>query len=262
MSVEPHPLVLVLTAQPWVLPTVAGVFGAIIGSFLNVVIYRVPEGLSVVHPGSRCPGCGTTVAWYDNIPVLSWMLLRGRCRGCRSSISVRYPAVEALTAGLAVAIALREGPQPSALVLFVFVAALVVITFIDLDWFIIPDAITFPGIVLGFALSPLGWSERVAGFALGFGGLWVVALAYWLVRRREGLGGGDIKLMGMVGALLGPCAALFTLLAGALSGAIVGIGLMLVRGESLKLAIPFGPFLALGAVGWVLGGGRWLGLCP
>lgn len=234
----------------------AGIFGAMVGSFLNVVIHRVPRGESVVHPRSRCPRCASQIAWYDNLPILSWLLLRGRCRGCGESISARYPLVELVSALLAAALAVRLGPGVAALAAFYFAASLLALTYIDLDVQLLPDRITLPGIVIGLAvafLAPPGDrlvepQAALAGALLGGGILWLVAWAYHAVSGREGMGGGDVKLLAMIGAFLGWQGVLLTLLLASFIGSAIGIGLMIRQRADSKLAIPFGPFLALGAL--------------
>jgi leader peptidase (prepilin peptidase)/N-methyltransferase len=230
----------------------AFVFGAIIGSFLNVCIFRLPAGQSIVFPGSRCPACGTPVRRRDNIPILSYVLLRGRCRACQHAISLRYPAVEVLTGFMFVLLLVREGVVPMLAVSASFVAALIVISFIDVDHQIIPDVISLPGIVVGLLLSACGYGpaliDSAVGILLGGGVLYAVAIGYHALTGREGMGGGDIKLLAMIGAFLGWQNVLVTLVLGSLSGALVGIGLILVRGDDRKVPIPFGPFLAAAAV--------------
>ena len=233
-------------------------FGAIVGSFLNVCIFRVPAGKSVVYPPSRCPGCGGRIRSTDNIPLLSYLLLRGRCRSCRTHISLRYPAVEALTGIMFVILLYRFGWSPSLGVYAVFGAALIVISFIDLDHQIIPDVISLPGIVIGVLCSALGYGppllDSLIGVGLGGGSLYAIAVGYHALTGREGMGGGDIKLLAMVGAFLGWRGVLVTLVLGSFSGAVVGITLILVRGADARVPIPFGPFLAVGAMSALLFG--------
>jgi leader peptidase (prepilin peptidase)/N-methyltransferase len=227
-------------------------FGTIIGSFLNVCIYRIPAGQSVISPASRCPKCGSAIRWYQNFPVISYLLLRGRCAGCKTKISLRYPLVEALTGLLFVWVWLAFGWQVATPLYWVFVAALVVITFIDLDHQIIPDVISLPGIVVGFlaalAIPWLPWLDSLLGILLGGGSLFLVAAVYQRLTGQEGMGGGDVKLLAMIGAFLGWKAVLPVIFLGSLAGSLVGVPLMLIKRSGGKLAIPFGPFLALGAV--------------
>ncbi|GAM07857.1 type 4 prepilin-like proteins leader peptide-processing enzyme [Geobacter sp. OR-1] len=238
----------------------AFIYGAVIGSFLNVCICRLPENRSVVSPPSSCPHCGYRIRWYDNIPLVSYALLGGKCRSCRVSISFRYPLVELVTALLTLMLFIRFGPTLTFLALFILCAALVVITFIDIDHQIIPDVISLPGIVIGFAFSfflPwLGWKDSLIGVLAGGGSLLVVAYGYQMLTGKEGMGGGDVKLLAMMGAFLGWRSILFIVFAASLVGSIIGVGLMLVRGRDSKLPIPFGPFLALGSILYIFYGSR------
>jgi leader peptidase (prepilin peptidase)/N-methyltransferase len=226
--------------------------GMCVGSFLNVCIYRLPEGASIVRPPSACPKCGASIRWYDNIPVISYLLLRGRCRGCRAPISIRYPLVELVTGLFAVATWLQFGPHPATLIYFLFIAALLVITFIDIDHRIIPDIISLPGIPLGFAASfllpNLDWRSSLIGIVAGGGILFSIAWGYHLIRGKEGMGGGDIKLLAMIGAFLGWKGVFFTIMASSFIGTAVGIVMMVRAGKGMKMALPFGPFLAIGAI--------------
>jgi leader peptidase (prepilin peptidase) / N-methyltransferase len=232
--------------------------GSCVGSFLNVVIYRLPAGLSLVHPGSRCPHCETPVRFYDNIPVLSWLILRGRCRSCKAGIAVRYPLVELLTGLLAWFTFLKFGLTPACLVHFLFIATLVAVTFIDLDHRIIPDVISLPGIPIfflaGLLLPVPTLMDAVIGVVVGGGSLLSVAWGYYLLTKREGMGGGDIKLLAMIGGLVGWQGVLFTIFAASAAGTLVGVGAMLKAGKGMRLAIPFGPFLALGAILYIFFG--------
>lgn len=230
----------------------AFVFGAMTGSFLNVCIWRLPFGKSIVYPPSHCPACGTPIRIRDNIPLLSYLRLRGRCHACDVHISLRYPLVE-ITTGIAATVLLYHfGTSPALAVYGLFVAALIVITFIDIDHQIIPDVISLPGIAVGVIFAALGWGaplvDSAVGAVLGGGLLYLVAVGYHAWTGREGMGGGDIKLLAMIGAFLGWRGVLVTLLLGSFSGAVIGIALIVVRGADTRLPIPFGPFLALGAV--------------
>lgn len=221
------------------------IFGLVVGSFLNVVIARVPIGLSVWRPRSACPGCATPIAWYDNVPVLSFLLLRRRCRACRMAIPWRYPVVELLTgATFALGFAIF-GPTADFAVAAALLAALIAITAIDLRHQIIPDVITLPGIAAGLAASLLpgrgGWLDSLIGVAVG-GGIFLVII----VASGGGMGGGDMKLGAMLGAFLGWKLGLLALLLGVLSGGTVAVGLLLLGRKGRKEAIPFGPYLALG----------------
>ncbi len=237
---------------------IAFLFGACIGSFLNVCIRRLPSGASIVYPPSSCPACKAKIAFYDNIPIVSYMLLRGRCRNCGTSISIEYPLVEALAGAAASGLWFMYGPSPEFFIYFLFVCALIVVTFIDLRHRIIPDMVSLPGIVAGFGASfvlpspgPLG---SFIGIAAGGGSLLVVAVVYHWISGREGMGGGDIKLLAMIGAFLGWKGVLLTLILASMVGAIVGAVLMAVTGKDSKYAIPFGPFLSLGAFIYLLYG--------
>lgn len=234
------------------------VLGAIVGSFLNVCIYRIPAGESIVFPASRCPSCKAVIRWYQNIPILSYLFLGGRCASCRVRIPWRYPFVEALTGVLFTLVVYRFGLHGATLVFWVLSALLVVITFIDLDHQLIPDVISLPGIVVGFLgsfLVPwLSWSDSLFGILLGGGSLYLVAAGYELLAKKEGMGGGDIKLLAMLGAFLGWKAVLPVIFLSSLMGSLVGIPLMLIKRADGRLAIPFGPFLATGALVFLLWG--------
>ncbi len=238
--------------------------GLCIGSFLNVCIYRLPAGKSIVRPASACPACGASISWYDNIPLVSYIILKGRCRGCRAAISIRYPLVELLCGLFAWTSWIRFGHPLSALIYFIFIAALLLITFIDIDHRIIPDIISLPGIPLGFlasfVLPQLKWSDSLIGIAAGGGILLAVALGYQLVTGNDGMGVGDIKLLAMIGAFVGWKGVLFTVMASSLIGTFVGIVLMLRSGKGMKMAIPFGPFLAVGAMIYIYFGPRLIDL--
>jgi leader peptidase (prepilin peptidase) / N-methyltransferase len=233
--------------ESWLTWTSAGLVGLCIGSFLNVCIYRLPEGESVVSPRSRCPECDMAIGWRDNIPVLSYLLLRGRCRGCRTRISPQYPLIELVTALIWVAAALRYGREWQALSVAVFFTLLLGIALTDARSYIIPDEFSLGGLVLGLALSPLAGGvtlvQSVAGAAVGFGFLFLTGLLgeWWL--KKPAMGGGDIKMMAMVGAFLGPIGAILTIFMGALVGTIIFLPISL---RTQKL-VPFGIFLALGA---------------
>ena len=237
------------------------ILGAIVGSFLNVCILRIPKGESVIHPPSHCPHCKASIAFYDNIPLFSYLLLRGRCRACRERISPRYFAVELLTASLTVALFYKFGLGPAFFSSFIFVAALIVISFIDLDVMIIPDVISLPGIVLGLVFSLAGPYvmddpfeiipsplSSLIGLLAGGGFLLAVGWIYEVFTKVEGMGGGDIKLFAMIGAFLGWQSLLATLLFASLGGAAIGLTVMLVKGVGRRYPIPFGPFLCLGAL--------------
>ncbi|MEM5787607.1 MAG: A24 family peptidase [Syntrophobacteraceae bacterium] len=234
------------------------VFGCCLGSFYNVVIHRLPQKLSLVHPRSRCPSCGNFIAAYDNIPLASYILLGGKCRQCRIPISLRYPIVEALAGLFALLLFRRYGFHPQFGIEFIFISLLLIIAMIDLDTFLIPDVLSLPGIVLGFASSffstRLTWSDSLLGIFLGGGLLYLIAAGYAFIRRKEGMGGGDIKLLGMIGAFLGWPGVLFTVLFSSISGLIVAVPLLLRKDKGLGSEIPYGPFLAFGAVCYIFWG--------
>lgn len=228
------------------------VFGACIGSFLNVCIYRIPAGESIVSPGSKCPGCGSPIHAFDNIPMISFILLMGKCRACGQKISFRYPMIELITAGFAACCILKYGLSPAALVIFAFICALIVITFIDIDHRIIPDSISLPGIPIGILASYFfldqPFLDGAIGILAGGGSLFLVGFFYRLITGIEGMGGGDVKLLAMFGAVIGWRGVVFTLFAGSVTGSVIGLALMLASGKDMKLAVPFGPFLSIGAV--------------
>ena len=234
------------------------IFGAVVGSFLNVCIYRIPEGKSLVFPASSCPGCGHPIRPYDNIPVLSYLFLRGRCRDCGQKISPRYITVELITAVMAVFLFRHYGFSLHFIFTFLFTAVLVVVTFIDLEHGIIPDVITLPGIPLSVIVSVtvmgVSFLDSILGMFLGGGIFYLIAVGYELLAKREGMGGGDIKLLAMLGAFFGWQSLIFILLVSSLLGSIVGIGIMLIKKEGMKYAVPFGPFLSVAAVAYLFWG--------
>ena len=231
--------------------TFVTLLGLIIGSFLNVCIYRLPRRLSPVRPRSSCTSCGHMLAWYENVPVVSYAALRGRCRGCGAPISLMYPIVEAITGAMFLSGYLLYGPSLLLVVRLIFGCAMIVLFVIDLQHRILPNVITLPGIVAGFLCSVFvgpGWLSSLVGIVAGGGSLWAVAEIYYRVRHEEGLGMGDVKMLAMIGAFLGWRLVLLTLVLGSLSGTIVGLGILLLKRESMKYALPFGTFLALGAI--------------
>jgi leader peptidase (prepilin peptidase)/N-methyltransferase len=236
------------------------VFGLCIGSFLNVCIYRLPASQSIVRPASRCPNCGRSIAFYDNIPLLSYLWLRGRCRHCGTKIALRYPIVEVLGGLFALATFIKFGLTLEALVYFVFIACLMVVTFIDLDHRIIPDIITLPGIPIffaaSFAVSSVGLKDSLLGILIGGGSLFLVAWIYSLLTKKDGMGGGDIKLLAMMGALMGWQGVLFTIFVSSLVGTLSGLVIMLQSHKGMKLAVPFGPFLAIGGITYIFFGAQ------
>jgi leader peptidase (prepilin peptidase)/N-methyltransferase len=234
------------------------VVGAAIGSFLNVCIWRLPQEKSIVFPASHCPQCGHPIRPVDNIPVLSYLILRGKCRDCGGKISAQYPVVEAITAVLSLVLYLKYGLSWQYPAAFAFTCALIVVTFIDLEHQIIPDVITLPGIPIGLFLGvfimgvPL--LDAVLGIAIGGGFLYFVAVAYQFLTKREGMGGGDIKLLAMMGAFLGWKSLFFIVFISSLIGALVGVAVLMAQRKGFRAAIPYGPFLSAAAVGYLFWG--------
>ena len=227
--------------------------GAIVGSFLNVVIIRLPqEGSSIVFPSSACPNCKTNLNWYDNIPIISFVLLLGKCRFCKMKISWQYPLVELIMALLAYALFWRFSFSILFGIYFIFCAALLAIIFIDAYHQIIPDTISLPGILVGFAISfinpILTWQSSAIGILVGGGFLYAIAATYYLLTKREGMGGGDIKLLAMIGAFLGWQSLPFVIFSSSLLGSVIGIGAMLKQRKGGKTVIPYGPFLSIAAI--------------
>ena len=257
------------------------VLGALIGSFLNVVIHRLPLDESIVFPNSRCPKCGAAIKAYDNIPIISYMVLGGRCRACQSPIPIRYPAVESLTALLfALTFMLRSGLTTALPFDLIFVAAIIALIFIDAEHMILPNAITYPGIIFAFVARALipnldgtgalaagllqgqpAWMLSLAGALIGAlaggGSLWLVGWLWERFRGVQAMGLGDVKMMLMVGAFLGWPLTLLTIFVGVLTGSVGGVALMLRRGErDMQMMLPFGIFLGLGALVSLLVGTR------
>jgi leader peptidase (prepilin peptidase)/N-methyltransferase len=231
----------------------AVLFGLALGSFLNVCIYRVPLKKSIVSPPSSCPRCGERIRFYDNIPVVSYVLLLGRCRYCRHPISPQYPVVEAITGLLSLALFLKIGASLEYVFFMLFAASLIVIAFIDLQHKIIPDVVSLPGIVLGFAvsllpMSSLSWIDSLIGIAAGGGFLLLVGIAFEKLTGREGMGMGDVKMLAMIGAWMGWRSLLFVVLLSSLTGSLIGGALLALSRQGVKTRIPFGPFLALGSL--------------
>jgi leader peptidase (prepilin peptidase)/N-methyltransferase len=227
--------------------------GLVVGSFANVCIHRLPRGVSIVTPRSSCPRCGALIHPLDNVPVLSWMLLRGRCRGCQAPISIRYPAVEAVNGTLYAALAVSHPPNMQTFVAMGLVTALLVLGFIDLEHQILPNAITIPGVALGIAASllpgsPVTWRESVSAALGGYLALWAFASLARLYYREEALGQGDWKLVAMIGAFLGWRQTLLSVFLGAVLGSIVGVGIVAFGRGTGRTKVPFGTFIAAGAV--------------
>ncbi|MCB0362471.1 MAG: prepilin peptidase [Bdellovibrionales bacterium] len=248
----------------WFIFSIMFLLGLVVGSFSNVLIYRVPLRGNIAWPGSACPKCKIPIKWRDNIPLLSWVILRGKCRSCHQAISWRYPLVELICGLLLGFLFLRLGLCWTLLEYSVFCIGLVVVSFIDIEYMIIPDVFTWPGMFLGLvgaALSPeRSFSDSFAGLALGFGFLWAIAYIYVALRKEEGMGGGDIKLIGWIGAVLGWQSIPFVILVSSIIGSFAGILFALKTRGSLKSTIPFGPYLALASLLYIFGGesiGHW-----
>ena len=277
LSLSPVLTDLNLIPQPFIY-AVAGIFGAIIGSFLNVVVHRLPREESIVLPSSRCPECSATIAFYDNVPVLSYLMLGGRCRSCKVHISARYPAVEALTALLWMAVVWRDGLTFALPFDLVFVTAITALIFIDAEHMILPNAITYPGIAFALiarialpylmgrphfddlemllngmlAGMPL-WAASLVGALIGAivggGSLWLMGWTWEKLRGIEAMGLGDVKMMFMVGAYLGWRLTILNLFLGVFSGSLIGIALMMRQGKrNMQMLLPFGVFLGIGAI--------------
>ena len=256
-------------------PAVLALLGLLIGSFLNVVIHRMPlmmergwriesaelleveiaetPEITLSTPRSRCPACGHQIRWYENIPVVSYLVLRGKCSACKAPISLRYPAIEVLTAMLFAAVGLHFGAQPTTLLWCGFAAALVALAFIDLDTTFLPDDLTLPLMWAGIVSAALGWipvtlAASVGGAVAGYLSLWIVFHAYRLIRGKEGMGAGDFKLLAALGAWMGWQAIPSIILLSSAVGAAVGIALIVFRQHDREVPIPFGPYLAGGGV--------------
>ncbi len=244
----------------WELILFFGVLGALLGSFANVLIHRLPAGLSIVRPRSHCTSCRQAVKWYHLIPIFSFLILKGHCAHCGARISFRYFIVEVLMAYLFCLCVHRYGLSFTSFEYLIFIFGVVTASFIDLDHMLLPDKITYPGMLLALVGSVLNperhFIDSVLGLVVGGGSLWLVAYLYFLWRKEEGLGGGDIKLMAWIGALLGWQSIAFVVMTGSLVGTIFGLALSLGSSRSLKTAIPFGPYLALGALMFIFGGSQ------
>ncbi len=236
----------------------AFIFGAAVGSFLNVCIFRIPAKESIVKPLSRCPHCQHPIRFYDNIPIISFLILRARCRDCGGKISWRYPLVELITALFSLLLFIKFGVTLQFLAFFVFTAVLIVISFIDLDHQIIPDILSLPGIPIFFLsaifIVKIPWREALIGLLVGGGTLLCIALVYYFITKREGMGMGDVKLLAMIGAFFGWKSLIFILLIGSFAGAVVGIAAMVIQKKDTKYAVPFGPFLSAAAVAYIFWG--------
>lgn len=240
--------------------TASLLIGAVVGSFLNVVIVRLPAQESIVSPSSRCPKCGRSIWFYDNIPIASWFVLRGRCRSCGGRISPRYFFVELVTALLFLAVYHKWGVTPTAVLYCMFMCAMIVIFWIDLDHMIIPDVISLNFIPIGVAASVVAaipgmdWKSSLLGLVLGVAVSYLPAVIYEKLRGVEGLGGGDVKLLAMIGAFTGPYGVVFVLFFASVGGTLVAVTGMLLHRTASTTPIPFGPFLTLAALAYVFGG--------
>lgn len=245
------------------------IFGAILGSFLNAVIYRVPLRLSLLEPKrSFCPNCNRTLTWKENIPIFTYLLQLGRCLGCKKQIPIRYLVVELFGAAAGYSTIQTFGVTPTGAVVFALLLALIAISFIDFDHKIIPDRISFPGMIIGLVLGIIsqysnyfhcrpfqhlcpitqGAIDSLLGFLVGGGFFWLIGWAYFLITKKDGLGFGDVKLMAMTGAILGIHSIAPTVILGSMTGAIVGVAIMITTGGGRNTEIPFGPWLSLGAI--------------
>ncbi len=241
-----------MAVPSWFYYIILIILGLVLGSFYNVCIYRLPREESIVWPGSRCPHCRHPLSVLDNLPLVSFLLLKGSCRYCQTPISYQYPLVEGMTALATVLLGWKFGFSWDFLQALLLVSALLIVSFIDLSHQIIPDWISYPGIGIGLILSWLtgspGWRSSLIGLLVGGGLLWLLAVGYQLLAKKEGMGGGDIKLLAMIGAFLGWQGVLVTLVFGSFLGTLAGLGLILVWRKDRTYAVPFGPFLSLGAV--------------
>lgn len=230
----------------------AFLLGLALGSFMNVCIYRIPLKKSIIHPPSSCPNCGKKIRFYDNIPLVSYLLLLGKCRHCRHPISWRYPAVEAMTGLLSLALFIRYGLSYQYILFLLFTASIVTISFIDLDHQIIPDILSLSGVIAGLAIAfipgNISWLNSLIGIIAGGGSLFLVGFVYEKLTGKQGMGGGDVKLLAMIGAWMGWKALPFVLLISSLMGAVIGSVFLLAAGKGYRVRIPFGPFLSLGAL--------------
>jgi leader peptidase (prepilin peptidase)/N-methyltransferase len=259
------------------------IFGTVIGSFLNVCIYRLPKEESIVYPGSHCTSCNEPISFYNNIPILSYLFLRGKCSKCNSKISFRYPLVEILTGLLFLATVWSFGLSIETFFYLIFISALIPITFIDLEHMIIPNVITYPGIIVGILYNALktDWGyglelinnfslgiqsffsllsevpilDSIFGVILGGGLLLLIAYVYEAVKKRQGMGMGDVKLLAMIGAFFGWEGVLFVIFLGSILGSVIGISIIIAKRGDLKYALPFGPFLSIAAVIYIFTGG-------
>ena len=260
--------------NPYLFYTFVFIFGLLFGSFLNVCIYRLPRGESIAFPPSHCTNCSTPIKYYQNIPVISYLFLGGKCSSCGEAISAIYPVVEIITAVLVTLLFYKYGITLQTFVYVLLTLSLIVISFIDLEHFIIPNVITFPGIAIGLVYNLLitDWGlllniipkldlgnifyivpripalNSLFGIIVGGGTLLLIAYTYKLIRKREGMGMGDVKLLAMLGAFLGVNGVFFIILVSSLVGSVIGIAIILLQKGNMKLALPYGPFISLAAI--------------
>ncbi|MCF7821707.1 MAG: prepilin peptidase [Mariprofundaceae bacterium] len=235
----------------------SGLFGLLFGSFSNVCVHRIPLRISIVSPRSRCPACEHEIAWYDNIPLISWLMLRGKCRSCGAPISIRYPLLELLMGLSWAGLAWKFGFSPLLIQALVMVSLLWMLTLIDLETGLLPNLLTFPGIAAGLLFS--FWAghlqDAIIGAVAGYAVFWLVAKLFLFFTGREGMGYGDFKLLAMLGAFMGWQALPFVIFASSLVGAVVGSAFILLTRKKMRAEIPFGPYLAAAGVVWFLWGG-------
>ena len=235
----------------------SGLFGLLFGSFANVCVHRIPLRISIVSPRSRCPVCEHEIAWYDNIPLVSWLMLSGKCRSCRAPISIRYPLLELLMGLSWAGLAWKFGWSPVLIQALVMISLLWILTLIDLETGLLPNLLTFPGIAAGLLFS--FWAghlqDAIIGVVVGYGAFWLVARLFLLFTGREGMGYGDFKLLAMLGAFMGWQALPFVIFASSLVGAVVGSVFILLARRKMRAEIPYGPYLAAAGVVWFLWGG-------
>ena len=235
----------------------SGLFGLLFGSFANVCVHRIPLRISIVSPRSRCPVCEHEIAWYDNIPLVSWLMLSGKCRNCRAPISIRYPLLELLMGLSWAGLAWKFGWSPVLIQALVMISLLWILTLIDLETGLLPNLLTFPGIAAGLLFS--FWAghlqDAIIGVVVGYGAFWLVARLFLLFTGREGMGYGDFKLLAMLGAFMGWQALPFVIFASSLVGAVVGSVFILLARRKMRAEIPYGPYLAAAGVVWFLWGG-------
>lgn len=241
-----------MTGEPaWIFLALAAVWGAVVGSFLNVVIYRLPLRQSLAWPGSACPSCKRPLSWYENIPIVSYTMLGGRCRTCRTPLTIRYLVVELLCAAMFAGAWWLYGPSLLLVSRLLLGCALIALFAIDLEHYILPDVITLSGIVIGFVLSFVtepGWLASLIGVLVGGGLLWAIAEGYYRIRHEEGMGFGDVKMLAMIGAFLGWKLTIVSVVMASFTGSIIGVALIVSGRGTMKYALPFGTFLALGAL--------------